>query len=459
MRRNRFWGILLMLAMPWGSQANAQPEIASASPPPNDGFYADRFPGSDILAQASAAFAACNWTCTVVIPPRADGHPYTASTTLAIPLWNLSGPTLRMTGACIVYTGTGYAVDTYEVQPNPAAVRLHIVDGCLSGTAAALGGVRLLPTSDVTLTGTLIADFVNGDAVAIYGTEDVNIVGNYDFTNNRYGVRIQGTFCRQGLPLSQGGRPDYSCTDTFNMKGCDGTTFAAHDGVCGYAGNMVHVHDGALSNLTWDIYEQGPPGLEHLSNSYQNNELNGGGGGIFLEISRGDTISSNYFEAKSGRFIVLGNASVPDFYKATATTIESNYFTTNGKAAVSLENGDGTSITNNAELTGSPSACFLDSAKIGSTVFSNNKVASVSALCRQGLSNAGAREAAMAHFHGDPKDASRLEFVFREDDAGTVFLGGPPVSPSGTCAGEGQWVHSRDGHLSVCMGGVWVKKL
>ncbi len=458
MKRSWLLGIVISVALENGAVGVTQPAVRADSTS-SVVFYADRFPGMDILVQTSAAFAACNWECTVVIPPSPDGHPYTASTTLAIPLRNLSAPTLSMTGACVTYTGNGYAVDTYEVQPNPAGVRLRILDGCLTGTAAALGGVRLLPTSDVMLLSTRIANFTHGDAIAIYGTEDVNIFGNYSLTNNRYGVRIQGTFCRQGLPLSRG-EPDYSCTDKFDMKGCDGTTFVAHDGVCGYAGNMVHVHDGALSNLMWDIYEQGPPGLEHLSNSYENNELNGGGGGLFLEMSRGDRISSNYFEAKNGRFIVLGNAVLqPEFYRATATTIESNYFTTNGISAISLENANGTSIANNAELPGSRSACFLDSKAIGPTFYSNNTVASTDALCRHGRSNAGAKEAAMAHFQGDPSDPQKLSFVFREDDAGNVFLGGPALSPHGTCAGAGEWVHSRDGHVSVCMGGVWVQKL
>jgi hypothetical protein len=454
------FGAGIILSMGYGTMLAQMPGGRAAEPTPSGvSFSAERFPGSDILARAQAAFVACGWTCTVVIPSNAEGLPYAATSTLAIPLRNLSAPTLVMTGACIHYTGAGYAIDTYEVQPNPASVRLRILDGCLTGTEIALGGIRLLPTSDVTISGTRIADFTNGDAVAVRGTEDVNIVGNYSFSNNRYGVRIQGTFCRQGLPLLKG-MPYYSCTEKFDMKDCDGNTFLAHDGVCGYAGNMLHVHDGALSNLSWDSYEQGSPGLEHLSNSYQDNELNGGGGGILLEMSRGDRISSNYFEAKRGHYIVLGDAEVnPEFYVATATAIESNYFTTNGEAVLDVENANYTSIGNNSELLGSPSACFVDSKKVGTTLYGNNKVASASALCRRGSPNAGATDAMLAHFHGDPVDGRKLEFVLREDDAGGIFFGGTVHAPNGLCAAAGQWVYSQDGHLSVCLRGIWVQKL
>lgn len=419
---------------------------------------ATQFPGQDIFAQATAAFVACHWRCTVIIPPKATGQPYMASSTLAIPLGNLSAPALVMTNAHVIYTGEGYAIDTYETQPNPAEIRLRITDGWIDGTASGSGAFRFLPTSNIILSGTRISNFTNGDAVAVYGTEDVNVLGNYSFTNNKYGIRLQGIFCHQGRPQVNG-KDDYSCTLHASVHNCT-TSFKANEGVCAYAGNMLHVHDGALSNLVWDIYEEGPPGFEHLSNAYHDNELNGGGGGIFIEMGRADRINSNYFEAKSGRYIVLGNAKEqPIFYKATATSIDSNYVTTNGQPAIIVSNGDHTSITNNAELSGTPSACFMDSGIIQSTYFANNKVTSTSALCRNGRANAGATEAEIAQFSGDILDAFLLNFALREDDAGNLFLGGAPNKPSGPCTANGQWVHSQDGHLSVCLKGYWEQKL
>ena len=125
--------------------------------------YADHFAGHDILEQVSAAFQSCGWQCNVVVPPLEGGKAYVAASSLSVPLWNVHAPTLTMTGACIHYTGQGYAIDTYEVQPNPAASGLRIADGCLIGNPSAKGGIRLLPTSDVSITGTRITDFTNGD--------------------------------------------------------------------------------------------------------------------------------------------------------------------------------------------------------------------------------------------------------------------------------------------------------
>jgi hypothetical protein len=101
----------------------------------------------------------------------------------------------------------------------------------------------------------------------------------------------------------------------------------------------------------------------------------------------------------------------------------------------------------------------MDSLRIQSTYFANNKVMSTNALCRHGRANTDAGGANFAHFYGDPDKDDVLDFVLREDNSGDLFIGGPVKAPTGKCSSEGQWVHSRDGHISVCLSGVWIQKL
>ncbi len=408
---------VLLLSLVFAAGARAQPGTRSIDPAAPD-------QPTDVFARATALYQACNWRCQVVIPPKADGSCYTVSTSLVFPLINLSRPTLTLENACIHYTGTGYAIDTREAQPSPSSVGLVISGGSLSGNPRALGGIRLLPTSNVHIRGTQIVNFSHGDAVAIFGTEDVTIDGNFDFSANRFGVRLSGINCRQGIP-------DLRCSNDGPVAHC-APIFTPNSGVCGYAGNMTHVDHGSLDNLEYDIYEQaGPLAYEHLNGAYDHLELNGGGGGIFLEQSRATTVASNYFEAKSGVYLVLGGDPANPNRAATGTSVLTNDFTLNEHPSIVINNGSHDLILNNSEATGgSHNQCFLDTSTANSILMANNTVLSEHALCRNGHPQAAASDLTFATFSGSPVAADRIDFVFRQTPAGVAWLGGALIPSS-----------------------------
>jgi hypothetical protein len=331
----------------------------------NGVLNATQYGGADLGAQINSAGAACSWNCTVYVP----GGNYIATTTVLIPLNSGSNFTLQCSdGANISYTGPNYLVDTYEPGILTGTNKITIKSCHVTGTSAASGAIRLLPSGQVKIEDNIITGFSKGDAVTLAGANAVTIRGN-NLSYNLNGLRFYSTKCMTTSP--------YTCSPTQG-----GST-------SGYAVNALDVQANIIdSNAHWAILDDQTQGFtaQALNNSFSRNVIEANGtagrsyGGILLSYSIGAVVEKNYFEAEP-RNIVVGTGCCNN----QNTVIGGNYFTTGSGTPNTIEllTAIGTIVKDNIE-SGSGSTCFVNQTTVLNTFFGPNTTASTNSYCVSG---------------------------------------------------------------------------
>lgn len=278
------------------SAQTAPHHVPSNEIAPNGILDPSTMPGADIGAKVNAAIARMpDSGGTVRIPTGA----YSFSTT--IKLTRAGQHLVCDPGATLRYTGNG---DAILVDPS-ALVGLEI-DGegrcSLVGTAAARNGIHLLPGNMFAIRGLRISGFSKGNAIALSGANNVQIVGNWIY-NNQHGIDM---------------------------------VTIPH-----YAPNAVHVANNEISNNDWGVYSHNGHVMASraLANVYRDNVLEGNRtGDLFLGWDAHTMVEGNYFES-AGVAIAVGTGGD----KVYDVHLVRNYFTVNGTAGYrsEIELGDG----------------------------------------------------------------------------------------------------------------------
>lgn len=303
---------MLRTLLPWFalvvacSAQTATQHASSTGIAPNGVLDPSTMSGADIGAKVNSAIAAMPESGGTVRIPAGE---YSFSTT--IKLTRAGQHLVCDPGATLRYTGNG---DAILVDPS-ALVGLDI-DGegrCwLVGTAAARNGIHLLPGNMFAIRGLRISGFSKGNAIALSGANNVQIVGNWIY-NNQHGIDM---------------------------------VTIPH-----YAPNAVHVANNEISTNDWGVYSHNGHVVASraLANVYRDNVLEGNRmGDLFLGWDVHTLVEGNYFESTGVAVAVgTGGDKVYDIH------VVRNYFTVNGTAGyrseIELGDGSGFFIESNYE--------------------------------------------------------------------------------------------------------------
>ncbi len=433
----------------------------------NGVLNATRFPGPDLGAQINAAYASCQTSCTVQIPP---GN-YSFSTTVIMP--NTLMTTLDMTTANLTYTGSTYAIMTsqgpfYGVGGYQGMY--FIRGGHLFGTSSALGGIVMAPAvNSTTIRDMAINGFTAGDGILDVGTNSATIEDN-KVINNFVGLHLMAS-------------PGYASNNVLVVRN-------------NFGNNAWGSIDGDVSQWPsnappWKFSNTTGVSSPNYGNVFQANVFESNTLGAAIEgLTVGTQYTGNYIE-DNPRGFVLGmtemaqtSAQLQRLYGISATNggtardvgVLSNYFTTAGSINDLIEiRAASANISWNATDGNSPSKCFVD-LYISSAVWMGvNDTSNVSALkCQGGNPGWNLADTLPAPLNvGGSLTSTTLSTsnVFNLNTSTTVMPGAvaPPVGTLGpitiysTSGPPSGFCHAGDINIgtfgfAVCQNGNWTVK-